>query len=126
MHILISRIRQYWLFLTILCLFGITLLSLWPLEQLPEVPGSDKTHHLIAYAALMFPAALRRQKHWPYYAAFFLLYSGAIELIQPWVNRYSEWLDLLANGLGLLSGIILASVANRFFQTIPGSLRRSS
>ena len=113
MHMLINRIQQYWLFLTILCLFGITLLSLWPLEQLPEVPGSDKTHHLIAYGALMFPSALRRPKYWPYYAVFFLLYSGAIELIQPFVNRYGEWLDLFANGLGLLLGILLASAVNR-------------
>jgi len=119
MNTLTVLIKRYWLFLTLLLLFSITLLSLWPLEQLPEVPGGDKTHHFIAYGALIFPSALRRPKHWPYYAVFFLFYSGAIELIQPWVNLYGEWLDLLANGLGLLSGIILASVTNRFFQTIP-------
>ena len=119
MNTLTVLIKRYWLFLTLLLLFSITLLSLWPLAQLPEVPGGDKTHHLIAYAALMFPTALRRPSYWYYYAVFFLLYSGMIELIQPFVHRYGEWLDLFANGLGLLSGIILASVTNRFFQTIP-------
>ena len=36
---------------------------------------------------------------------------GAIELIQPYVNRYGEWLDLGANGLGLVVGILIASFA---------------
>lgn len=43
----------------------------------------------------------------------FVLYSGMIELIQPYVNRYGEWLDLAANTLGLACGLLLAEVFRR-------------
>jgi len=82
---------------------------------LPAVPGSDKTHHFIAYAALMLPTALRMPKHWLLIGLFFIIWSGAIELIQPYVNRYGEWLDLLANVAGLLSGLIIARLIHSMF-----------
>ncbi len=55
----------------------------------------------------MFPAALAKPKHWPFIALFFIGWSGAIELLQPYVNRYGEWLDLLANSLGILASVLL-------------------
>ena len=61
---LLTLIRSYWMAITLLTLVAITALSLWPMEQLPSVPGSDKTHHFIAYAALMFPTALRKPSYW--------------------------------------------------------------
>ncbi|MDQ6982735.1 MAG: hypothetical protein Q9M08_07015 [Mariprofundus sp.] len=94
-------------------LVTITALSLWPLATLPDVPGSDKLHHYLAYAALMFPAALRRPRNWLWIAMFFFTWSGAIELIQPYVNRYGEWLDLAANAAGLFSGMLLVLLVNR-------------
>ena len=105
---------RYWLALSALTLFSITLLSLWPLSNLPLMPGTDKTHHFIAYASLMLPAALAKPKHWPLIALFFISWSAAIELIQPLVNRYGEWLDLLANGLGVLASIVSVSTFNLF------------
>ena len=93
----------------------ITLLSLYPLESLPSVPGSDKTHHFIAYAALMFPAALKKPKYWPFIGLFFVGWSGAIELIQPYANRYGEWLDPAANTAGIVCGLLMAQVANWVF-----------
>ena len=45
-----------------------------------------------------------------------LMYSGIIELIQPYVNRYGEWLDLGANGLGLIGGVLIAAVARSIVQ----------
>ena len=111
MTTLLSLIRTYWVAITLLILVVITLLSLWPAGQLPKVPGTDKTHHFIAYAGLMFPAALRKPKYWLFIGLFFIGWSGAIELIQPYVNRYGEWLDLLANSGGVLCGVLLAWVA---------------
>jgi VanZ family protein len=89
----------------------ITVLSLFPVDSLPAVPGTDKTHHFIAYGALAFPIALARPDKWMLYILGFFGYSGVIELIQPYVNRYGEWLDLGANGLGLVVGILIASFA---------------
>ena len=99
-------IKQFWQSITLLILVLITISSLYPAEHLPQVPGSDKTHHFIAYCALMLPTALRRPKYWLAVALSFILYSGLIELIQPYVNRYGEWLDMAANAGGVLLAII--------------------
>ena len=100
--------NRLWIELSVLMLTIITALSLYPFKNLPEAPGSDKTYHFIAYAALAFPAALRKPKRWQSILIAFALYSGLIELIQPHVNRYGEWLDFLANISGLFVGIMLA------------------
>ena len=103
-------IEKYWLILSLCILLIITTLSLWPLDNLPLVPGSDKTHHLIAYAALVLPVALRKPNRWMLLVVFFIFYSGLIELVQPYMNRYGEWLDLLANTAGVVCGVALAAV----------------
>lgn len=111
---MLKFVEQYWLPLTMVSLALITLGSLAPLPALPEVPGTDKTHHLLAYAVLMFPAAWRRPSGWICLALLFATWSGVIELLQPHVNRYGEWLDFFANCAGLLMGIGLAWLINLF------------
>jgi hypothetical protein len=109
---LLKTIKTYWVVITLANLAAITFLSLSPLQQLPPVPGTDKTHHLIAYALLMFPTALRKPKNWLLIGLLFITYSGAIELIQPYVNRYGEWLDMLANVTGVVCGVLAAGLVN--------------
>ena len=108
-----NLIKKHWLLISATVLTLITILSLTPMPHLPAVPGSDKTHHFIAYAGLFFPVALARPKHWLWIALFFACWSGAIELIQPYVNRYGEWLDMLANSIGLFCGFVLAWLTNK-------------
>lgn len=105
----------YWKALTVIFLLAITLLSLWPLEELPTVPGTDKTHHVIAYGFLMLPTALRRPKNWHLIGLLFIVYSGLIECLQPYVNRYGEWLDMAANTAGIIAGIVVAECLLRLF-----------
>jgi VanZ family protein len=104
-------IQRWWKIITLLTFVAITMLSLWPVAALPAAPGSDKTHHFIAYTALMFPVALRQPRYWLMLGMFFVIWSGMIELIQPYVNRYGEWQDMLANTggitLGLLAGVLI-------------------
>jgi hypothetical protein len=109
---LMGIIKNHWIVLTLFNLSVITLLSLYPLESLPSVPGSDKSHHLIAYAALMFPAALRQAKYWQFISLFFVCWGGVIELLQPYVNRYGEWLDMAANTLGIAGSLLIARLIN--------------
>lgn len=109
---LLATIRAYWIAITVFILAVITILSLYPLESLPAVPGSDKIYHLIAYAALIFPTALRKPKYWLLIGLFFVCWSGGIELLQPYVNRYGEWLDLAANGMGIVCGLLLVQFIN--------------
>ncbi len=108
---LLNLVQLHWLLFTIIIALLITVLSLYPADSLPSVPGTDKTHHFIAYGALAFPVALARPEKWLLFIVGFLGYSGVIELVQPYVNRYGEWLDLGANGLGLVVGILIASFA---------------
>jgi len=108
MQMFTNFVSRFYLALTMLILTMITLLSFWPVVALPAVPGNDKTHHFIAYAILMFPTAIKQHKHRWLIAMFFACFSGAIELIQPYANRYGEWLDLAANIGGLLCGMLLA------------------
>jgi VanZ family protein len=107
---IIHFIQHHWFSFTLLLLTAITTLSLWPADQLPNVPGTDKTHHFIAYAALIFPTALRKPQNYRMLVLIFITFSGMIELIQPYVNRYGEWLDMLANTLGLVCGWLLAKI----------------
>lgn len=112
----LDLVYRHWTPITVVLLALITVLSLSPLPELPEFASSDKAHHFVAYAALMFPAALRRARGHLLIALGFALWSGVIELIQPFVNRYAEWLDLLANCCGLLLGMLLARLASQLLQ----------
>ncbi len=77
-----------------------------------DVPGGDKTHHLIAFAALTFPSAAlyRRALIWVLPAA--LIYGIAIELIQPYVGRHGERVDFYADAIGALIGVALGVLLN--------------
>lgn len=120
---LLTLIKQQWVALTIMMLAGITLLSLWPLGELLAVPGTDKVHHLIAYGLLTLPVALRKPEKWIVFCLLFVAYSGMIELIQTYVNRYGEWSDLGVNTAGIACGVIIAELINRIVSAKPESWR---
>ncbi|PCH94912.1 MAG: hypothetical protein COB83_10200 [Gammaproteobacteria bacterium] len=115
-HYLNLGIKKYWFHITLILLISIATLSLWPVAYLPNVPGTDKTHHFIAYAALIFPTALKQPKNIVMITLGFIAFSGTIELIQPFVNRYGEWLDMVANIVGLFCGWLLAQAVLYFSQ----------
>ena len=108
---IIAFCRRWWPVLTGLALAAITTLSLTPLPELPlpDLALDDKLHHLVAYAGLALPLALARPRGWWLGLPAFLAWSAAIELVQPFVNRYGEWVDLAANGAGILLGVAIAS-----------------
>tara|TARA_B110001454_G_scaffold178181_1_gene170911 strand:- start:157 stop:435 length:279 start_codon:yes stop_codon:yes gene_type:complete len=88
-------------------------LSLYPLPELPEFSGTDKTHHLVAYFILALPSGLRKPKKWALFIFLFILFGGVIEMIQPYVNRYGEWLDFFANTIGVLIGFFSGVILNK-------------
>ena len=113
MHRFFTLIRSHSVAMSLITLLAITVLSLRPLSQLPEAPGGDKAHHVVAYAVLMFPAALRYPAGCVGFGLFFIAYGGAMELIQPMVNRYGTWPDFFANVAGVLLGVLLGALVNR-------------
>lgn len=110
---LLRWIQRYYVLLTWSALVITLVASLWPNDQLPAIPGGDKTHHFIAYAAITFPLALRWPRSTWLSLSVVVVMSGLIELIQPYVNRYAEWLDFGANMLGIIVGIALGLMLRR-------------
>lgn len=103
---------RLWPALTLALLTAITALSLTtPIAA--DVAGADKVQHLLAYGALAFPAALARARLLPALLAGFVLWSGAIELIQPQVGRVASLADLGANAAGLALGTAAALALRR-------------
>jgi len=107
----------YYKAITVFLLIVITALSLYPLPELPAVPGKDKTLHLLAYAVLAFPVSFARPNAHIRIIIFFLLWSGMIEFVQPYVNRSREVEDLLANTIGLFLGYITGRLLDRWTET---------
>ncbi len=104
---------ENWKIYTYLIFIIITLLSLYPLQEQPNIPGSDKIHHLIAYSALAIGIGLRRPSNYVLIIIFFSFYSGLIEIIQPYVNRFREIEDFLFNNLGIFIGLTLGIFINK-------------
>lgn len=93
------------LFMTLGLMLLVGVLTLVPLPPTPKIAGGDKTHHLIAFAALIFPAAVLRPR-WVVGLSLILAgYGGAIELIQPHVGRSGEWADWFADLIGIVLGV---------------------
>ncbi len=109
---ILKSIQQHWKEITIFLLLVITFLSLYPLPKLPEFPGTDKTHHLVAYFFLALPSGLRKPNKWILFICSFIIFGGIIEMIQPYVNRYGEWLDFFANTTGVLLGFFVGVILN--------------
>ena len=115
--LIIKSLQQNWKPVTIFLLLVIAFLSLYPLPKLPGVPGTDKTHHLVAYFLLALPSGLKKPNKWVLFIFLFIIFGGVIEMIQPYVNRYGEWLDFLANTIGVIFGFFLGVVLNNKFLT---------
>lgn len=95
---------------------AITFATLTPLDELPiQAPGSDKLHHIIGFAGWTFMVAASKRKHIFYFCLFIFLWGGAIELIQPYVNRHGEWKDFAANTLGIFLAYYSIALIKRMF-----------
>ena len=104
--------RRSWRVVLLLLLVVISALSVMPRPPASFDFGWDKLNHVLAFAALAFSASLgfpaRRSSRIGAPLAL-LAYGGLIELTQSWVpQRSGEWADLLADGLGIACGVILA------------------
>ena len=95
----------------------ISLSTLTPLEYLPPAPGSDKIHHIIGFGGWALLCAFGPTKRFAYMALFIIFWGGMIELIQPYVNRYAEWLDFYADAFGVILVILGRLIVKRFLKS---------
>ena len=96
----------------------IGLATLIPAQQLPDAPGTDKLHHVIAFAVLVLPMSFAKPHQFWKYAVYGIMFGSFIELAQPFVNRSGEVGDVLADAcriaLGCGVGVGLRTWMNRF------------
>ena len=98
---------------------GLTIswLTLTP-QNLPKVDTLpvDKLAHVAAFTALILPSAILRPRFlwWTFPLAALLGFS--IELIQPYVGRSQEWMDVVADCVGLFVGTGLGLMIRRFLK----------
>jgi VanZ family protein len=102
---------RLWLGLGIVMLVGIAIVCLIPQQSLPSVGLSDKTEHFATFGLLTFwfgTIVVRRDLPWV--ALGVLLFGGLIEIAQSamGLGRSGDWMDLLADGIGVVLGSALA------------------
>ena len=101
------RTRKIDIYTTIIIAFAIGLATLTPFEKLPTVSGSDKVYHLISFAILTLPIAIIRPRAIWIILSLSIAFGGAIELLQPLVNRNCEMADFLADTVGAILGVLV-------------------
>jgi len=97
-----------------ICAAAILVLALAPAA--PELPttGWDKSNHFIGFITL---AVLGLQGYPKRGATLFvglLLFGGLIELLQSFTTyRFAEWIDWIADGIGVIAGYGLNVILRR-------------
>jgi VanZ family protein len=105
------RYPRVWFCVGLLLAGIITVLSLLPAQQLPQIAVSDKIRHAFAYLLLgfWFASVIAR---WDYVFVLLALIAlgGGIEIAQGLMGlgREADLRDFAANGLGAGAGILLA------------------
>ena len=112
------RTRNIDIYATVVIAVLIGLATLTPVEKLPAVSGSDKLYHLISFAILTLPIAVIRPKAVWVIFILSVVYGGAIELLQPLVDRNCELADFLADASGAMLGMALSKAFGRLLPTI--------
>ena len=86
--------------------------TLMPLKELP-VPGTDKLQHFIAFGVFVLPVSLLLPARAWLIFIIAVVCGGLIEIIQPYVNRYAEFGDFMADAVGAAVGAAIGVVISR-------------
>ena len=122
-HELTKWIRRHPIVILILVIWYLSLFTP-PKTELANVRFIDKWAHLLMYGSLAFVLWMedwRVRKASPSMPRALALYigpvamSGLIELAQAYctTDRSGDWLDLAANAIGALAGIVLSGMLTR-------------
>ena len=87
-------------------------------QDLPKVDTLpvDKLAHAAAFAALILPSSILRPRFLWWTFPLAALLGFGIELIQPYVGRSQEWMDVVADCVGLILGTGLGLMIRRFLK----------
>jgi len=84
-------------------------LAIMPQEMAPSFQSlSDKSLHFIAFAVLTLLLNLSYRMQWWKTVVYLLFYAIFIEFSQTFTpNRCAEWLDIVADAIGIVLGLVL-------------------
>ena len=89
-------------------------LTPWAGKLAPQ--GVDKLFHAAGFAVLVIPMLMVRLKSCLVIASLALVFGGAIERIQRYVNRFGDFSEFWPGFMGVLIGVTLAIVFNQFIK----------
>ncbi len=106
------KFHRLLLIIAIGIVIAIWVLSLLPISQ-SGVPGSDKTHHFLAYFACMFAwgQCYRQPASRLGLAILFILMGVLVEFAQGLTGyRYLDWQDMVANAIGVTAAWLVVTI----------------
>jgi VanZ family protein len=100
-----------------IALFGSYVLAVLPQEEVPRLtPFNDKGNHFIAFAVLTTLLLYAYRIRYLSSFGWMLSYGIFIEISQLFtINRNSELLDVVADSIGALIGILLYRLIRKFY-----------
>jgi VanZ family protein len=107
------KYKWIWIILGLVLVALITTLSLMPASSLPKLYSNDKFVHFFAYFTVTcWFVGLIRPDFYLLLGIVFFSFSFTIEIMQDKLTRFRqfEWLDLLANSIGIFSAVFLGYV----------------
>jgi VanZ family protein len=104
---------------TLIILAAISVASFSPVNSAGDPGSADKPMHVFAYALAILPLAAVPSRPRLMIALGALIWSGGIELLQPFVGRSGSFSDLLANAVGVLLGLSVAVLLRRLLIKAP-------
>ncbi len=106
---ILRRRMMFWV-----AMLAVLVLSLMPVGVPVPTTGWDKTNHLLGFAVLALLGCWAYPRRTAAVLLGLLAYGGLIEILQFMTpHRYAEWADLLADGLGIVIGALVAELGRR-------------
>jgi len=104
-----SQYSQKMRILFLIALISSYVLAIMPQEMVPSFQSlSDKSLHFIAFAVLTLLLNLSYRMPWWKSVLYLLFYATFIEFSQTFTpNRCAEWLDIVADAIGITLGLVL-------------------
>ena len=114
------RAAPYWRAVLALLMAVVGWLALTPSPPPEASLLGDKLNHFAAFASLAMAGFMGFQRRWVPVALGLLAYGGLIEVLQSVTpTRVADWIDLLADGIGIGLGLVLAATLSRWAAARP-------
>jgi hypothetical protein len=95
----------------------LSIAAVLPGSYLPPITNEiwDKAQHALAYAALTLIGFSVFANRKPALVGGLFFHGAAIELVQALlVWRYGDWLDWVADAVGIVTGYVMAAIFHRY------------